>query len=114
MIGNPWVDPRIASVRPAAVQSYLLRRGWKRQPFPGPELWVFEGPLDDDGEPIIQVIPSSESLRDFRLRTEELIGAMSILEDRPAVEILNDILKETPPLAPPVAQDGVNAPVGTP
>lgn len=91
-MSSPWIDPRIVSVKAAEVRSYLLARGWKLVPFPGPELWVFEGPRDDDDQPIIQVVPSSEQLRDFRLRVEELIGALSILEDRPAGDVLNDIL----------------------
>jgi hypothetical protein len=91
-----WVDPRVSLVRVAALQSYLLGRGWKARPYPGPELLVFEGPLDDDGEPIIQVVPSSEQMLDFRLRVTELIEALSVLEDRPAQEILADVLREGP------------------
>jgi hypothetical protein len=89
-----WVDPRAQLVRVVGVQSYLLGRGWRPKPYPGPELLVFEGPLDDDGEPIIQVVPSSEQMLDFRLRVTELIEALSVLEDRPATEILTDILRE--------------------
>lgn len=113
MIGNPWVDPRIASVQVAGVQSYMLSHGWKRQPWPGPELLVFAGPLDDDGEPILQILPSSERMRDYRLRVEELIGALSILEERPAVDILNDILNESAPPTQAVGTDGANAPVNS-
>jgi hypothetical protein len=91
-----WVDPRVASVRVAALRSYLSTRGWKAKPYPGPELLVFEGPPDDDGEPIIQVVPSSEQMLDFHLRVTELIEALSVLEGRPAADILADILREGP------------------
>ncbi len=87
-----WVDPRIERVRVDDVRAYLLDRGWRLQPFPGPELLVFEGPKDDDGEPIIQVLPSSERLRDYRMRVEDLIGALSAIEDRPAGDVLTDVL----------------------
>jgi hypothetical protein len=104
-----WGDPRIDHVTVGSVRSYLLNRGWRLQTFPGPELLVFEGPKDDDGEPIIQVLPSSEQLRDYRMRVEDLISAVSVIENRPAVQVLNDMLSITP--ANGVTQynpDGVN------
>jgi hypothetical protein len=61
---SAWIDPRIDRVTVSDAQTYLLKKGWKLQPFPGPELLVFQGPNDDDGEPILQVLPSSERLRD--------------------------------------------------
>lgn len=109
-----WVDPRVGLVCAAALESYLLARGWKRVPNRRKQVMVFEGQLlDDDGKPLLLVVPSSERFRDFRPDVIRLIGALSELEERPPVEILNNILKESPPPAPPVAQDGVNAPVGT-
>lgn len=92
---SAWGDPRIDRVTVGNVRSYLLNRGWRLQPFPGPELLVFEGPKDDDGEPILQVLPSSERLRDYRMRVGDLIGALSVIESRPAVDILNDMLAST-------------------
>ena len=94
MSHSSWVDSRINRVTVGQVRTYLLDRNWRLQPFPGPELLVFAGPNDDDGEPILQVLPSSEGLRDYGMRVEELIGALSVLEDRPAVAILNDMLAE--------------------
>lgn len=107
-----WVDPRLPLVRVAGVRSYLLGRGWRLQPHPAAELLVFEGPADDEGKPIVQVLPSSEQMRDFPLRVEELIAAVSILEDRPARDILSDILKEagTPPQT--AGGNGNNAAIG--
>jgi hypothetical protein len=112
MNNHVWVDPRIRLVRPEGVRSYLLGRGWKLQPYPGPELLVFGGPTDDDGEPIVQVVPSSERMSDFSLRVEELVAALSVLEDRPAADVLTDILREQTPEkpAPEPAQDGVGTP----
>ena len=108
-----WIDPRLPRVRVANLQSYLLNRGWHLQSYPGPELLVFEGPADDDGQPIVQVLPSSEQMRDFPLRVEELIAALSILEDRPAPDILSDILNEAAASSPStVEQNGSNAPIG--
>jgi hypothetical protein len=111
-----WVDPRVQQVKAAGVRSYLLERGWKLQTYPRPELLVFEGPLDDDGEEIIQVVPSSERMSDFRRRVEELIGALSVLEGRPAVAILEDMLRLSAQDAagPSDGQNGAQGAVGKP
>jgi hypothetical protein len=93
---SAWVDPRIDRLTVTAVRDYLLNHNWRLRSFPGPELLVFEGPNDDDGEPIVQVLPSSERLRDYRMRLEDLLGALSVIENRPAVEILSDMLGSTP------------------
>jgi hypothetical protein len=89
-----WVDPRIHSVRVAGVRAYLEGRGWQVRPGPESELLVFDGPTDDDGEPIVEVVPASEQMRDFLPCVEELIAALSILENRGAPEVLTDILAE--------------------
>jgi hypothetical protein len=108
-----WIDPRIDRVTVGNVRTYLLARGWRLQPFPGPELLVFEGPKDDDGEPIIQVLPSSERLRDYRMRVEDLISALSVIENRPALEVLTDILSSTQTngAAPQQHTDEVKTPI---
>jgi hypothetical protein len=103
---SPWVDPRIDRVRVADVRNYLLNRNWRLQPYPGPELLVFEGPKDDDGETIIQVLPASERLKDYRMRLENLIGALAVIEDRPAADVLTDMLASA-------ATNGVPAPQQT-
>lgn len=105
MSNRVWVDPRLSLVRVAGVRSYLLGRGWHPQPYPRSELLVFEGPTDDDGQPIVLVLPSSEQMRDFSLRVEELIVALSILEDRPPRDILSDILSEGVAKAPSSAAE---------
>ena len=113
MSHRAWVDPRVSLVRVAGVRSYLLSRGWRPQPYPRPELLVFEGPPDDDGQPIVQVLPSSEQMRDFSMRVEELIAALSILEDRPAPDILSDMLNEGAAQESQTAEaNGTNATVG--
>ncbi len=90
-----WIDPRIRAVRVADVRSYLEARGWRSRPYPLPELLVFEGPPDDAGRPIVQVLPSSESLADYPQRVIELITALSVIEDRPPVEVLDDVLRQS-------------------
>jgi hypothetical protein len=76
-----WVDPRLRSVQVADVRKYLLAHGWKSKPYPRPELLVFEGPPDDHGEPIVQVLPSSEDFADYQLGLLELVTALAVIDD---------------------------------
>lgn len=92
-MNRSWIDPRVAQVTVDAVRSYLSQHGWTLQPFPGSELLVFGGPVDEEGEPIELVLPSSERMRDYRMRVEDLIGSLGALEDRYAGDVLNDILQ---------------------
>jgi hypothetical protein len=96
MIGmERWIDPRVGQVKPSDVMHYLVSHGWKRQPFPRQEVLVFEGPPDDSGKPIIQMLPASEGAPDYRGSLIRLITALAIIEDRMAPAVLDDILQPT-------------------
>jgi len=103
-----WIDPRVEQVRVADAESYMLSHGWKRVPYPRPQLLVFGGVLDDDGQEVILTLPSSEQMRDYRLGVVRLISALSVYENRPAVDILNDMLAEH--AKEPPGQNGANSP----
>src|SRR5437867_9735281 len=101
---NAWVDPRIALVRAEDVKAYLLRRKWELTPRSDENMLVFFGPMDDSGlNPISFVMPASEKFSDFRPHMERLIGALGQIENRYAVDVLNDILAENPALLNGVA-----------
>ena len=69
----------------AGARDYLVRHGWQLSE--EQDRIVCAGPPDDDGQPIVCVLPPSESYGDFRLRLEDLIATLGVLEDRPAVEV---------------------------
>ena len=88
-----WVDPRIDRLTVAHVRAYLTTHGWKEEPFPRPELLVFRAPKDDDdGLAIETVLPSRESMIDYPLRIEDLVGVVAWYEDRKAAEVITDML----------------------
>ena len=89
-----WVDPRVASVKVADLRSYLEAHGWKLKPFPRPQVLKYEGPLDDEGQPIVLIAPASEKLSDYRRGVVDIITSLSALEDRQPVAVLNDILNQ--------------------
>lgn len=74
------------------VTAYLGSTGWKRRAdFPRPEVLVFDGPPDDEGEPITAVISSSTTMRDFRAGLARLVEALGSLEDRSPYQIALDM-----------------------
>jgi len=95
------------------IKQYLTKNGWKLAPFKRPELLVFEGPMTDEGEPILQILPSSEKASDFALRARELISALGVIENRPGEDVLRDInkvrLPEKQPLIVTPATSGLKS-----
>jgi hypothetical protein len=87
---NPWIDPRVAQVKPADVQQYLLRHGWKALPEQDSML-PFEGPPGGGQGPTVRV-PVKEQARDYTQRVIELITDLALAEDRYAVDVLTDVL----------------------
>ena len=83
------------AVRVADLRAYLLAKGWKTKPFKRPQVIYFEGPVDDDGRPLVLLLPASEHLRDYPLRIEEIVNTLSILENRPTAEIVRNIITPT-------------------
>lgn len=91
-MNRSWIDPRLRQVQVAAVRSYLEGRGWRQQPFPRPELLVFELADAGDGQPLVVTLPSSERMRDYQMRLEELVGTLGEHEGRWAPDVVSDIL----------------------
>ncbi len=90
---NPWIDPRIADLRPAGARAYLLHRGWKSLgPAENPVLEMFEAPAVADDTPTV-LVPLQVDEGPLLQRMIELVGDLARLEDRWAVEVLNDLLQ---------------------
>ncbi len=113
MIINPWIDPRVDSVRAVDAQSYMLRHGWTPRPFPRPEVLIFQGPLADDGELIELVVPAEEGASDYGQCIISLITSLATLEDRPAVAVLDEMLGQAA-LPPVPLPNGVGRGATTP
>jgi hypothetical protein len=93
---NPWIDPRIAQLPPEAVEAYLLARGWKRVgPAANSALLLFEvaGPA---GEPLTVLLPRQVTDGASLQRMIDVVADLARHEDRWAVEVLSDILRQRP------------------
>jgi hypothetical protein len=89
---GPWIDPRVMQVKVADVEAYLRRRGWAPVASPRSQMQLFKGPAADDGESIVQALPTAEQGSDYVQRLIDVITNLAVIEDRYAVEVLNDIL----------------------
>jgi hypothetical protein len=83
------------AVRVADLRAYLLSKGWRVKPFKRTEVVYFEGPPDDDGRPLVLLLPASEHLRDYPLRVAEILKTLGIVESRPVDEIVRNIVTPT-------------------
>lgn len=90
-VRNPWIDPRVAEVRVAAVETYLKRHGWAVLPEVDSTFREFESPVREQ-EGVILRVPQLEHGRDYVQRMIELITDLALFEGRLAVLVLNDIL----------------------
>jgi hypothetical protein len=89
---DPWIDARVSDVQPEQARTYVLTHGWVQKPFPRREMWLFEGPLDDEGQPIRLFVPSERNGSDYPECIARLVTALAVIEDRYAVAVLNDML----------------------
>ena len=88
-------DPLAASIRVADLRGYLVAKGWEIKPFKRPQVVRFEGPPDDDGHPIVLLMPASEQLSDYSRRVQELVASLAVIEQRPSAEIVRNIITPT-------------------
>jgi hypothetical protein len=94
---NPWIDRRVAQVRSAAARDYLLRHGWEPLDTPDTAIKLYAGPVADSGRRITQPVPLVEDADGYANGVVQLITNLAILEDRTAVEVLEEMLGVTTP-----------------
>lgn len=82
-------------VRVAAIRDYLLSHGWVQYPYARPQGLYFEHSTlkTDDGEPLILVIPSSETLGDYAFHVERIVRTLSRDEGRSEADVLHDLTR---------------------
>jgi hypothetical protein len=104
---NPWIDPRVAQLRPESVQAYLLCHGWKSLgPAGDPHLLRFERAEEDEDAPTVFVPLQSDDGPGLQWMID-LVGALAVWEHRFAGDVLTDILQHAdggPPNGAPPEQ----------
>ncbi len=105
-----WVDPRVPKVRIAELTAYLRDRGWTERPAPRPQQLAFDKPAGSD-EGFVY-LPASEQSADYPQRVLEVITELAEIEDRYALDVLNDILTSQRPTGPNGASKDLAVPPG--
>jgi hypothetical protein len=63
------------------VEKYLLTHSWYQVEHPHKKLKVFDGVLDDDGQPFRLISPMNERTRDTTLRIYQAVQTIAGVED---------------------------------
>jgi hypothetical protein len=80
---------RIEAIRPRDVQHYLVSRGWTFvENESTPYATIYHHPTIGDAE---VMLPLRSDLADYSLRMADIAQALSIVEKRPILEVLNDL-----------------------
>ena len=80
---------RVLALDPAAIEKYLLARGWEAdRRGSSPEAGVFHLPADPEAEILL---PRDRGFADYALRVSEVLQALAAAERRTAWEVLEDL-----------------------
>jgi hypothetical protein len=93
---DKWVDPRVRLVKAADLHAYLIARGWMPKPSPRPPVLLFEEPAGHEGEPVLQTVPAHDGVSDYTDAIVRVVTNLAAVEDRSALDVLSDILRQVP------------------
>lgn len=97
---DPWIDPRILQLHPEAVRAYLRGHGWENLgPAAIPDMLMFDTPEPRGDKPNVLLPLKLEHPQQVQ-RMVELVGDVVRYEQRWAVDVVNDMLRQPVDAAP--------------
>lgn len=81
------------NLRKQDVEKYVVSHGWQQVEHPNKYFQVFDGELDDDGNPIRLVLPIDERPKDTDLRIYQAVQTIAGMENRSIASVAADIRK---------------------
>ena len=81
-------DSLLRTLNVEDVAAYLEFLGWVKREHPNPRLFVFQGPLDDFGEPLELWLPRHINFLDSYARIADVVNFLSAFEKIPAREVV--------------------------
>lgn len=87
---NPWIDPRVLDVRPAAFEEYLRARGWQPADSGGSHWKRFLSPATGEREAVL--LPDTTDDDALANLLVECVGKVAAWEGRFAGELLDELL----------------------
>lgn len=84
-------DELLKSIRIDRIVSYLEHFGWTRVNHPNHKVLLYEGPKDDEGEPLQIVVPRNHNFEDAEVLVAEAIDLLSIVQQESYAAIIREI-----------------------
>ncbi len=89
---NPWIDPRVAQLRPEVVRAYLAQHGWSEVgPAQDPTLVRFEQTTNPSEAPTLFVPLRPDNGHGLQWMIE-LVGDLATWQGRFAGDVLSELL----------------------
>lgn len=88
------VSPReveLSGISRSQVIDFAKSQSWHEIEHPQRQLLVLEGPPDDEGEPLLMVLPRQDGSRTLPIRLAEAINQIAGVEDRSPYDVLREI-----------------------
>ncbi len=75
----------------ADVVSYLHQNSWRTIAHPNPRLLIFQGAIDDSGNPIKLVLPSQNTFEDSSRLLAKAVNLLAAIENKSPQEIIDSV-----------------------
>ena len=79
----------VARINPVDARAYALASGWQRQQAVNGKVAIYSNPASDLDQ---LLIPLDSAISDYAMRMAEVVANLAEKENRPAFEVLNDLL----------------------
>ena len=73
-------DPLLKKIPINVFVGYLERNGWVQIDHPNDRIFLFQGPLDDDGKPLQLILPRNHDLEDAGSRLADAVNLLSVIQ----------------------------------
>lgn len=84
-------DLEIKGLEIEQISVYLCNSGWKLLTHPNPHIYLFKGPIDDSGQPIQLVLPTSKELWDSSILLAKAINLLAAIEEASPYDVIEQI-----------------------
>jgi len=83
----------IKDINPKYVSSYLNLKGWNQEKIIADRasIWILPSKQDNEDNYYEILLPLQSSIQDYAIRISEVLQTLSIVENRPVIEIINEI-----------------------
>lgn len=93
-INKTFIDPqKLKKLSIDQIVAFLEKHGWIQAEHPNKRIFVFEGPLDDDGNPLQLILPIHCQFEDSNNRLVEALNLLAVVEEKTPDFLIQMILE---------------------